>query len=68
MQEVPLNRYNSEVKDVVRYLANQLQMNVAYGTHGYNDPTGIWSVEGQWGVATFTKNEIKILSWKKLNT
>lgn len=59
LQEVPLNRYNSEVKDVVRYLATQLQMNVSYGTHGYNDPTGIWPVEGQWGVATLTKYEIQ---------
>lgn len=58
LQEVPLNRYNSEVKDVVGYLATQLQMNISYGTHGYNDPTGIWPVHGQWGVATLTKYEI----------
>jgi endonuclease/exonuclease/phosphatase family metal-dependent hydrolase len=58
LQEVPFNRYNSEVKVAVKYLADRLDMNFAYGTHGYNDPTGIWPVEGQWGTALLTKYHI----------
>lgn len=58
LQEVPLNRYNSDIKNVIQYLSGHLQMNFAFGAHGYNDPTGVWPVEGEWGNAILTKYEI----------
>jgi endonuclease/exonuclease/phosphatase family metal-dependent hydrolase len=58
LQEVPLNRYNTEVKDFIRALASAMNMNYAFGAHGYNDPYGIEPVEGQWGNAILTRFEI----------
>ena len=60
LQEVPRNRSNALVKDFLEKLAGKLQMNYAFGAHGYNDPYDVWPVEGEWGVAILTK--FKILS------
>jgi len=60
LQEVPRNRYNTEIKDFIETLAAELDMNYAFGAHGYNDPTGIVPVHGEWGNAILTK--FKILS------
>ena len=58
LQEVPRNRYNTEVKDFIETLAGKLNMNYAFGAHGYNDPTGIVPVHGEWGNAILTKFKI----------
>jgi hypothetical protein len=36
-----------------------MQMNYAFGSHGYNDPTGVWPVQGEWGTAILTKYRIR---------
>ena len=59
LQEVPRNRYNAVVKDFVEELARVMQMNYAFGAHGYNDPYHIYPVHGEWGNAILTKYEIK---------
>lgn len=58
LQEVPRNRYNTEIKDFLETLAGELNMNYAFGAHGYNDPTGIAPVHGEWGNAILTKYKI----------
>jgi endonuclease/exonuclease/phosphatase family metal-dependent hydrolase len=58
LQEVPRNRYNTVVKDFIETLAAELNMNYAFGAHGYNDPTGIVPVHGEWGNAILTKFKI----------
>jgi endonuclease/exonuclease/phosphatase family metal-dependent hydrolase len=58
LQEVPRNRYNTVVKDFIETLAAKLNMNYAFGAHGYNDPSGIVPVHGEWGNAIFTKFKI----------
>ena len=39
-------------------LAKELDMNFAFGSHGYNDPYGIYPVHGEWGTAILTKYKI----------
>ncbi|MBT6834646.1 MAG: hypothetical protein HOA61_01260 [Bacteroidetes bacterium] len=58
LQEVPLNRYNTAIEDYVEALADKLHMNFAFGSHGYNDPMGIYPVHGEWGNAILSKYEI----------
>lgn len=58
LQEVPRNRYNAEVKNFLEELAAKLNMNYAFGAHGYNDPYGIYPVYGEWGTAILTKYKI----------
>src|SRR5512138_1224282 len=58
LQEVPRNRYNAVVKDFVEQLAGTMNMNYAFGSHGYNDPYGIYPVYGEWGTAVLTKYKI----------
>lgn len=58
LQEVPRNRYNAEIKDFIERLAGLLNMNYAFGAHGYNDPTGIEPVNGEWGNAILSKYRI----------
>ncbi len=55
LQEVPRNRYNTEVKDFLEKLAAEMNMNYAFGSHGFNDPNGIYPVYGEWGTAILTK-------------
>lgn len=59
LQEVPLNRSNNETKDVTRALAKRLNMNYAYGAHGYNDyyEKGK-TLAGIWGNAILSRYEI----------
>lgn len=59
LQEVPRNRYNAEVKDFLEQLAGEMKMNFAFGSHGYNDPYGIYPVYGEWGIAILTKYRIQ---------
>ncbi len=58
LQEVPRNRCNAVVKDFDEQLAARLEMNYAFGAHGYNDPTGIYTVHGGWGNTIFAKYKI----------
>lgn len=58
LQEVPRNRYNAVIKDFIEQLAARLDMNYAFGAHGYNDPTGIYPVHGEWGNAILSKYKI----------
>lgn len=58
LQEVPRNRYNAVIKDFIEQLAARLDMNYAFGAHGYNDPTGIYPVHGEWGNAILAKYKI----------
>lgn len=58
LQEVPRNRYNAVIKDFIEQLATRLDMNYAFGAHGYNDPTGIYPVHGEWGNAILSKYTI----------
>jgi endonuclease/exonuclease/phosphatase family metal-dependent hydrolase len=58
LQEVPRNRYNTVIKNFIETLAAKLNMNYAFGAHGYNDPTGIVPVHGEWGNAILTKFKI----------
>ncbi|MHC1775810.1 MAG: endonuclease/exonuclease/phosphatase family protein [Lentimicrobium sp.] len=58
LQEVPRNRYNAVIKDFIEKLAARLGMNYAFGAHGYNDPTGIYPVYGEWGNAILSKYTI----------
>lgn len=58
LQEVPRNRYNAEIKDFIEQLAARLNMNFAFGAHGYNDPIGIYPVQGEWGNAILSKYTI----------
>lgn len=62
LQEVPRNRYNTEVKDFLEKLAIKLDMNYAFGSHGFNDPYGIYPVYGEWGTAILTKYKILDIS------
>lgn len=59
LQEVPLNRNNAEIADFLKALAIELNMNYAFGAHGYNDPEGVEPVHGQWGNAILSKFEIE---------
>lgn len=56
LQEVPVNRSNTIVKNFLEILAARLQMNYAFGAHGYND--AVYPVEGEWGNAILTKFKI----------
>jgi endonuclease/exonuclease/phosphatase family metal-dependent hydrolase len=58
LQEVPRNRYNAVVKNFIENLASKLNMNYAFGAHGFNDPSGITPVNGEWGNAILTKYPI----------
>jgi len=58
LQEVPRNRHNIEIGDYIEAIAEELNMNYAFGAHGYNDPTGIYPVHGEWGNAILSKHEI----------
>lgn len=58
LQEVPRNRYNTVIKDYIESLSEKLDMNYAFGSHGYNDPEGIYPVHGEWGNAILSKYEI----------
>lgn len=62
LQEVPRNRYNAKVKDFLEKLAIKMNMNYAYGSHGFNDPNGIYPVYGEWGTAILTKYKILDIS------
>ncbi|MBN4081489.1 endonuclease/exonuclease/phosphatase family protein [bacterium AH-315-C07] len=66
LQEVPRNRYNTKIKDFIQELAKELNMNFAYGAHGYNDPYGIEPVEGEWGNAILSKFEILNMENKEI--
>ena len=58
LQEVPQNRYNAVIKNFLEVLAKEMDMNYAFGSHGYNDPYGIYPVYGEWGTAILTKYRI----------
>ncbi|MBZ0099194.1 MAG: endonuclease/exonuclease/phosphatase family protein, partial [Taibaiella sp.] len=58
LQEVPRNRYNAVIKNFIERLAAVLNMNYAFGAHGYNDPSGIEPVHGEWGNAILSKYRI----------
>jgi endonuclease/exonuclease/phosphatase family metal-dependent hydrolase len=58
LQEVPRNRYNTVIKNVLEELATRLNMNYAFGSHGYNEPDGVYPVQGEWGNAILTKYQI----------
>ena len=62
LQEVPRNRYNTEVKNFIDTLAKVMNMNYAFGSHGYNDPTGIIPVQGEWGNAILSKYPITAIN------
>jgi len=66
LQEVPRNRYNAIVKLFIELLAKEMDMNYAYGTHGYNDPYGIYPVYGEWGNAILTKYKILEINNKEV--
>ena len=66
LQEVPRNRYNSEIKNFVEALAGKLDMNYAYGANGLNDPFGIYPVQGEYGNAILTKYQIKSIYIKEI--
>jgi endonuclease/exonuclease/phosphatase family metal-dependent hydrolase len=55
LQEVPINRANTQTKRLLEALADSLDMNLAYGSHGKNDPYGVWPVRGIWGNAILSK-------------
>jgi endonuclease/exonuclease/phosphatase family metal-dependent hydrolase len=55
LQEVPFNRANTQIKRLLEALADSLDMNLAYGSHGKNDPYGVWPVRGMWGNAILSK-------------
>lgn len=59
LQEVPRNRSNVDTKDFVEQLATRLQMNYAFGAHGYNEVTGIKNAKGEWGNAILTRFTIE---------
>jgi endonuclease/exonuclease/phosphatase family metal-dependent hydrolase len=59
LQEVALNRTNTEVKDMLAMLASELKMNYAFGSHGLNDAHGISPVKAQWGNAILTRFRIE---------
>lgn len=58
LQEVPLNRYNASIKRFLEAIAAEMKMNYAFGSHGYNDPYGIYPVYGEWGTAILTRFKI----------
>ncbi len=55
LQEVPINRANTQIKRFLEALADSLDMNLAYGSHGKNEPYGVWPVRGIWGNAILSK-------------
>ncbi len=59
LQEVAHNRYNADIKYYLETLATELNMNYAFGAHGYNDPYEIIPVEGHWGNAILSTFPIK---------
>lgn len=59
LQEVPLNRSNAVLKHFLDTLAVAMNLNYAFGSHGYNDPEGVWPVEGEWGTAVLSRFPIK---------
>lgn len=62
LQEVPRNRYNAAIKDFLERLANKMNMNYAFGSHGFNDPYDVYPVHGEWGTALLTKYKILEIS------
>ncbi len=59
LQEVARNRSNMEVKNLLEELAKELNMNYAFGAHGYNDATGVEPVQGEWGNAVLSRFTIE---------
>ena len=55
LQEVPMDRANTEVKNFIEALADSLNMNFAYGGHGKNAPNGVLPTKGVWGNAILSK-------------
>jgi endonuclease/exonuclease/phosphatase family metal-dependent hydrolase len=55
LQEVPVNRANTQIKRLLEALADSLDMNLAYGSHGKNEPYDVWPVRGIWGNAILSK-------------
>jgi len=62
LQEVPRNRYNTEVKNFIDTLAKVLNMNYAFGSNSYNDPTGIVPMQGEWGNSILSKYPITAIN------
>jgi endonuclease/exonuclease/phosphatase family metal-dependent hydrolase len=58
LQEVPRNRSNAVVKEFLEALAAEMNMNYAFGAHGYNDPYGVEPVKGEWGTAVLSRYRI----------
>lgn len=57
LQEVPLNRENTVIRNSLEYIAQKLNYNYAFGSHGYSGPVGI-NPKGEWGCAILTKFKI----------
>lgn len=68
LQEVPLNRSNIVVKELLDSLAHKLQMNYAFGAHGYNDAYGSgYPVVGQWGCAILSNYPIESIDNREVS-
>lgn len=57
LQEVPKDRYNSVIKNYIEAFAEEMEMNYAFGAHGFSEP-GITPPVGEWGCAILSKFEI----------
>lgn len=59
LQEVPLDRSNTLIKNILDSLGSRLRMNYAFGGHGFNDAYGASTpIKSQWGVAILSKYPI----------
>lgn len=58
LQEVPHNRPNTVIRDFTQLMAEKLNMNYAFGSHGYNEAYTGRVITGEWGNAIFSKYPI----------
>lgn len=65
LQEVPKDRYNSVIKNYIEVFAEEMEMNFAFGAHGYSEP-GITPPVGEWGCAILSKFEILDIENKEI--
>jgi endonuclease/exonuclease/phosphatase family metal-dependent hydrolase len=57
LQEVPYNRENTIIKEVLDSIGHRMDYNFAFGGHGFNS-NGTYPTRAQWGNAILSKFEI----------
>ena len=59
LQEVPYKRPNTIIREFTEKMAEKLQMNYAFGSHGYNEAYTGRIITGEWGNAIFSRFPVR---------